>query len=241
MTPEAVISECLRFHGWGERFARTDGLELDWGRRLKRGEYLVTRRDVRPEHVKAIRRAEVTPGMKKSDVTAAWLLTHEEVRDVYGHVARVGGTTYAYFTGFDVGRRYALCLIGDLVVGVKPCDEVLIRRDRGLEMEVARHYLGYVQFFETSTGEPGGRTVDLNDCDYDTWIHGLYSEGVVPPYSTDPEAAADIEREVRLQGRFDEYARALEGFGADIRSATPAERCRAAVAVAARHAGEERG
>ena len=235
MTPETVVSECLRFHGWGERFARTDGAERDPGRKRARGEYLAARRDVSPEHREAILRAEVTPGMRKSEVTAAWLLTPEETRDLYGHVAEVAGVSYAYFTGFDVGRRHALCLIGDLVVGVKLCDEVLIRRDRELDKEVARHYLGYAYFFETDEGEVGGCEVDPHECDLDTWYYNGYRRGIVLPYSTDPAAAERLEWEVREKGRFGEYLSALERLGTDIAAATPAERCRAAVKVAAQN------
>lgn len=241
MTPDAVISECLKFHGWGERFPRTDGLERDRARRLRRGEYLAANPGLSPEHREAILRAEVTPGMRKQQVVVAWSLAPEETRDVYGHVADVAGASYAYFTGFEVGRRHALCLVGNLVVGVRLCDEVLIRRDRGLEMEVARHYLGYVEFFETDEGEAGGRTTRLADRDFEIWEYDAPVQGIVLPYSTDPAAAERLEWEVRGRGLFDEYLRALAGLGTDFEAATPAERCRAAVEVARRHGPPEGG
>ena len=233
LTRDAVISECLKFHGWGVRFARTDGLEQEESRREVRGTHLAENR-VRPEQREAVLRAEVTPGMRKAEVTAAWGLTHEDAREVYGHVAAVGPTTYAYFTGFDVGRRHALCLIGETVVGVKLCEEVLIRRDRELEMEVARHYHAYVQFFETREGELGGRTMDFNDpddFDMDLWLHGAYGEGTFPPYSTDPSAVEQLEWEIMSKNLFDRYVAALARLGKDLSTATPAERCRAAIEV----------
>jgi hypothetical protein len=238
LTREAVISECLKFHGWGERFARTDGLEQEESRRALR-EKLLAEGGVRAELRAAVLRAEVTPGMRKSEVTAAWGLTHEDARDVYGHVVAVGATTYAYFTGFEVGRRHALCLAGETVVGVKPCDEILIRRDRELEMELARRYHAYVQFFETAAGELGGRTIDFNnpeEFDVELWLHGAYAERTFPPYSTDATAIEPIEWELRAKGRFEEYASALARLGASPATATPAERCRAAIEVAGLHA-----
>jgi hypothetical protein len=238
LTRDAVISECLKFHGWGERFARADGLEHEESRRALR-EKLLAENHVRPERRAAVLRAEVTPGMRKAEVSAAWGLTHADARDVYGHVAAVGATTYAYFTGFDIGRRHALCLVGETVVGVKLCEEVLIRRDRELEMELARRYHAYVQFFETAAGELGGRTIDFNnpeEFDVELWLHGAYTERTFPPYSTDATAFEPIEWELRAKGRFDEYAAALARLGADLPTATPAERCRAAVEVAELHA-----
>ena len=71
LTRDAVISECLKFHGWGERFARTDGLEQEESRRALR-ERLLAGSEVRPAQREAVLRAEVTPGMRKSEVTAAW-------------------------------------------------------------------------------------------------------------------------------------------------------------------------
>ena len=238
LTRDAVLYECLKFHGWGVRFARTDGLEQEESRRALR-EKLLAENMVRPERREAVLRAEVTPGMRKSEVTAAWGLTHEDARDVYGHVAAVGATVYAYFTGFEVGRRHALCLVGETVVGVKPCEEVLIRRDRELEMELARLYHAYVQFFETGSGELGGRTIDFNnpdEFDMELWLHGAYTERTFPPYSTDATAFEPIEWELRAKGRFDEYAAALASLGASLATASPAERCRAAIEVAKRHA-----
>lgn len=239
LTRDAVVSECLKFHGWGESFARADGLEHEESRRALR-DALIAGRKVRPERRESVLRAEVTPGMSKSEVTAAWGLTHADARDVYGHVAAVGSTTYAYFTGFEVGRRHALCLVGETVVGVKLCGEILIRRDRELEMELARRYHAYVQFFETAAGELGGRTTDFNDpeeFDVELWLRGAYTERTFPPYSTDATAFEPIEWELREKGRFDEYALALARLGACLSTATPAERCRAAIEVAELHSG----
>ena len=242
LTHEQVVSECLKFHGWGEFFPRTDGLEHEAGREAARRQFLDEHRDTRPEHADAILRAAVTPGMKKEEVSAAWGLTHSDARDVYGHLAVLGGTSYSCFTGFRLGESYAVCLIGELIVGVRRCDEVLIVRDHELEEEVARHYFNYAEFFDTGKGHRIGRAA-METVDFNIWLHvpGAY-EGLVPPYSTDPSAVEDLEGMIRREGRFAEYVGELARLGADLQTATPPERCRAAIEVArARKPREEEG
>ena len=72
-----VISDCLKEHGKGELFFRTDGLQFEERRARVRREYL----EAHPEttHYEAIMKAGVTPGMTRAEVIAAWGLIEEDM------------------------------------------------------------------------------------------------------------------------------------------------------------------
>ena len=83
-----------------------------------------------------------------------------------------------------------------------------------------------------------GRDIDLSQADWDTLHLFLYNEEHVPSYSTDPAAAEELEARLREDGRFADYCAALARLGADLRTATPGQRSRAAVEVAVERPAE---
>ena len=114
-----IIEECLKRHGEGEVFHRTDGLAFYGWRAIKRAAYLREHPETRPERRELIKSAGVTPGMTRDEAVAAWGLIEDDTRDLDASESAEGGRVYARLRGLHVGRPYTLYLIDDTVVGVR--------------------------------------------------------------------------------------------------------------------------
>jgi hypothetical protein len=97
-----------------------------------------------------------------------------------------------------------------------------------LDRQIAEKYfdMGWIQEGKDD-GELHGWNRHPCDLRYPPYTSHYY--GVVPHYSSDPEAAAAFERKFEEYGCAEEYARLLAEAGVTLESATPEQRCRAAV------------
>jgi len=172
-----VISDCLKEHGKGELFLRTDGLQFEERRARVRREYL----EAHPEtvHYEAIMKAGVTPGMTRAEVIAAWGLIEEDTRMAFGHFTEEPGSAFAYFTGIEVGGHYALYFRNDYLKGVRETDELVPPHDRELDMRFAEQG-NLFYFYDGNDGQLRGSNVDQFNMDWDTAHLRLYSVDIVP-------------------------------------------------------------
>lgn len=214
-----IISECLKEHGQGRLFFRTDGLQFEARRAQLRREYLQSHPETAPEHSEAILKAAVTPGMTKPEVTAAWGLLEEDTRTAFGHVTEDDYAAYAYFTGFTVGESYALYFKDDVVVGVRQSQELVPPHELELEMRLAEDTRGLFYFYnyDKAAGVTGGET----DPDHADW-----NPPYQPPERTEPVSrgsVATFEKHLSANGLLTEYLSALDRLGFDRETLSVAE------------------
>jgi hypothetical protein len=220
-----IISECLKEHGKGNLFFRADGLEFEERRELARRTYLESHPEIDPAHRQAILKAAITPGMTQNDVITAWGLFEEDTRTVFGHVTDDRRAAYAYFTGFAVGKGYALCFKDEVVMGVLETDDLVPPHEQELTMRLAEE-TGLFYFYEGDDGQMRGSTADQYHMDWDTQHLRLYTVEVVPPRSL-----RSIESHISTRGLRREYEIALLRLGYDSRTAPDELRTRVALSI----------
>jgi hypothetical protein len=214
-----IIYECLKEHGKGSLFFRTDGLQFEARRAQLRREYLQTRPETTPQHHEAILKAAVTPGMTKPEVTAAWGLIEEDTRTAFGHVTDDERAAYAYFTGFAVGESYALYFKDDVVLGVQQTEELVPPHERELGMRLAEETRALFYFYDY------GDATGLTGCDTDD-AHADWNAEHAPPRRREPLApgsVATFAEHLTEKGLLAEYLSALERSGLDRESLSVAE------------------
>ena len=222
-----IIYECLKEHGKGSRFSRTDGLQFEARRAELRREYLERHPETAPEHREAILQAAVTPGMTKPEVTAAWGLLEEDTRTAFGHVTEDDHNAFAYFTGFAVGESYALCFKDDVVVAVRQTEELVPPHELELEMRLAEETRGLFYFFQSAgaVGLTNAEAVRLTGSDNDHY-HGDWIQQQSPA-SRDEEivrwSVSEIEQHLKTKGLHPEYLAELERLGLERESLSVAE------------------
>jgi hypothetical protein len=211
ITSYQLISECLKEYGKGDLFFRADGLQSDKRRAELRLAYLEAHPKTKAEHRDAIAKAAITPGMTKSEVTAAWGLLEEDTRMVFGHVTDDTLAVYACFTGFAVGESYALYFKDDVVIGVRQTEELVPPHEHELAMRLAEEYRGLF-YFRDEGGKKGlmGNAIDLDHADWQREFDEFSEMESVPLCSRQM-----IEEHVKAKGLFPEYLHALQRLGVD--------------------------
>ena len=217
-TSYRIISECLKEHGKGKFFARSDGLEFEARRAELRRDYLENHPQTSEEHRDAIMKAAVMPGMTKAEATAAWGLLEEDTRTAFGHVTIDRQGTFGYFTGFKIGDSCALYFRDEFVLGVRWTDELVSPHEHELTMRLTEEYRGLYYFYENGL---------MRGCDgYDDirWS-AAHFPGVRREIVT-PWPVTRIEQHIQSKDLFPEYEAALEqaGLNRDSLSATDCER-----------------
>lgn len=220
-----IILECLKEHGKGELFFRTDGLEFETRRAAARAKFLKSNPEIEPKHCDAILRAAITPGMTRQQVTAAWGLLEDDTRLVFGHVVEERRTAYAYFTGFNVPASHALYFHEDLLLGVRQTDEWIPFHEKELDMRFAEEF-GLFYFYDGNDGQLRGSNVDQYKMDWDTQHLRLYVIEIVPPSSI-----RKIESYMTRYGLTEKYETALLQLGYDSRTAPAKVRTHVALSV----------
>jgi hypothetical protein len=195
-----IITECLKEHGKGEIFPRTDGLQFEARRAAARHRYLEAHLQLSSEHRQLILQAAATPGMTREDVIAAWGLLEEDTRTVFGHVTDDRLSAYAYFKGFAIGALHALYLKDDVVVGIRQTDELVQPHEDELAMRLAEENAGLHYFYEGNDDRLRGSDVDQFHIDWDTLHHHLYRVEVVMPIDD-----GRIKRRIEAKGLIKEY------------------------------------
>jgi hypothetical protein len=192
ITSAQIISECLKEHGKGQLFFRTDGLEFEERRSELRRNYLDARETASPENRAAIVKAAITPGMTREEVSAAWGLLEEDTRLSFGNVTDDGSAVYAFFT-LRVGDIYALYFKDRMLIGVRRTDNEVPAHEHELAMRLAEEYSGLYYFHDRHEG--GVRGSDLE------------------PVISWP--VKRIEQHIRAKNLFREYEAALQKSGLD--------------------------
>ena len=205
ITSGQIVFDCLKEYGKGELFLRTDGLQFEERRARVRLQYL----EAHPEtaHYNAIENAAVTPGMTRAEVIAAWGLIEEDTRMAFGHVTEERRVAFAYFTGIEVGVRYALYFKGDRLAGVRQTEELVAPHERELDMRFAEQRNSFY-FYDGNDGQLRGSNVDQYNMDWDTAHLRLYTVDILPRSSH-----YRIEYELKKKGVFEEYERVLTELG----------------------------
>ncbi|MCA1816017.1 MAG: hypothetical protein LC746_06345 [Acidobacteria bacterium] len=228
---QRIIAECRKRHGFGELFFRTDGLEHEERRAAMRRRFLEANPDIAAEHRAAILKAAVTPGMTRGEATAAWGLLEEDTRGVFGHVTEESQITYAYFTGFSVGRTYALYMRDDVAAGVRETPELIAPHPRETDMKLAERYLDLFCFYDGSDEQLFGTDMDLHRNPPDILAMQMHRTEPVPRFSSDEREMEKLVWRLAGCGVYSDYLEELRRMGTDAERATLAERCEAAVAV----------
>lgn len=231
LSPYDIIEECRRQYGAGELFPRTDGLEWEESRAAQRRRFLEANPDITTEHRAAILKAAVTPGMSRGEATAAWGLLDEETAGVYGNVVERRSGVYAYFTGFNVGKTYALYMSDEMVVGVRETRDLIEPHPREMDMKLTERYLGLFCFYELSNGVVLGTDMDEYRNPPDILAMGMHRTEPIPRFSEDEAAMKSLETRLVGHGVYSAYLEALGRMGTDIERATLAERCEAAASL----------
>jgi hypothetical protein len=195
-----IITECLKEHGKGELFPRTDGLEFEARRAEARHQYLETHPQLSSENRQLILQAAATPGMTREDVIAAWGLLEEDTRTVFGDVTEDRLNAFACFKGFAIGALHALYLKDDVVVGLRQTDELVQPHEDELAMRLAEENAGLHYFYEGGDDRLRGSDVDQFHIDWDTLHHHLYRVEVVMPIDD-----SRIKRLIEAKGLIKEY------------------------------------
>lgn len=195
-----IITECLKEHGKGELFARTDGLQFEARRAEARHQYLEAHPQLSSDHRQLILQAAATPGMTREDVIAAWGLLEEDTRTVFGHVTDDRLNAFACFKGFAIGALCALYLKVDVVVGIRETDELVQPHEDELAMRFAEEHEGLHYFYEGNDDRLRGSDVDQFHIDWDTLHHHLYRVEVVMPITD-----SRIKRLIEAKGLIKEY------------------------------------
>lgn len=231
LSPYDIIDECRRRYGAGELFPRTDGLQEEESRAAQRRRFLEANPDITSEHRAAILKAAVTPGMSRGEVTAAWGLLDEDTAEVYGHVVERRSGGYAYFTGFNVGKTYALYLSDEVVVGIRETRDLIEPHPREADMKLADRYLGLFCFYELSNGVLLGTDMDEYRNPPDILAMNMHRTEPIPRFSEDEEAMKSLEMRLVGHGVYSDYLEALRRMGTDVERATLAQRGEAAASV----------
>jgi hypothetical protein len=105
---------------------------------------------------------------------------------------------------------------------------------RELDRRVADNF-GLFHDFEEEEGELYGYQIVR----YDNCKHEIEDRRIIPRFSADMSSASEVEQILKEQGTFEDYTRALEADGVNIRSASPEQRCRAALLEMAGGGGED--
>lgn len=232
VTSYEIITECQKYHGAGKLFFRSDGLQNEERRDAQRHRFLEANPGIGTERRKQILSAGVTPGMTRGEATAAWGLLDEDTRNVFGHVTEAPRTTYAYFTGFDVGTIYTLYMINEVVAGVRETEELIQPHKQELLMRLAERFLGLLFFYEGQDGRIWGSDMSEYKNPPDILAMGMHRMEVIPNFLEEDRATRDL-LEWRLVGKgvYSDYKEALRQMGTDENNATPEQRCEAALAV----------
>lgn len=205
-----IVLACLQAHGRDEFFFRTDGLQFEERRAKLRREYLEAHPDISEQHRQAILSASATPGMTREELTAAWGLLEEDTRMSFGHVTESSLGTYAYFNGFRVGDPYTIYLHDNLVIGIKPTQELAPPHELELTMRVAEEKRN-MRFFYPGRGDfLLGSDIDQHRAGYDVLHNFLYTIEPVLPYSI-----SQIEQHIDAKGLSPEYKLVFSRLGID--------------------------
>lgn len=224
-TSSQILAECLKQHGKGEQFFRTDGLEFEARRSELRDKFLAEHPSIAEAHRESILKAAVVPGMTKEEITAAWGLLEEDTRLSFGHVTDDRNAAYAFFT-LEVGELYALYFKDNLLIGVRRVDELVPPHEQELTMRLAEEYFGLYYFSDRYEGGLIGEDVYQDE---QNWASGGLFAGrtqVVHPWPVER-----IEQHIRSKNLFSDYDAALDRFGYDRANLSAAECARAALTV----------
>jgi hypothetical protein len=208
-----IISECLKQHGRGELFARTDGLQFEAQRAEARRLYLEAHPDTESTHREAILNAAITPGMTRNEVIAAWGLLEEDTRTSFGHVTDDRWIAFAYFTGIEVGTNYALYFRDQTLMGVRETDELVPPHEREIDMRIAEES-GTFYFYDGNDGELRGSNVDQFHMDWDTAHLHLYTVELITRSSR-----YRIETHLEANGALGKYEAELNRLGYTVEKA----------------------
>lgn len=209
-----IVFECLKEHGKGKLFFRTDGLQFESRRAEVRSQYLEAHPEIKTEHREAILKGAITPGMTRDEVIAGWGLVEEDTRTAFGHVVDDQRSGFGYFTGFAVGEGYALYLKDEIVVGVRPTEELVPPHELELTMRLAEEDFGLFYFYEGGDGQIRGSDREQRYLDWDSQHLHLYRVELVPPTSL-----RRVEDRIRANGLIREYEIALIRLGYNSRTA----------------------
>jgi hypothetical protein len=221
-----IIFECLKEHGKGKLFFRSDGLEFESQRAELRTKYLESHPETENEHREAIVRAAITPGMTRDEVIAGWGLLDEDTQTVFGHVTDDQRSGFGYFTGFAVGEAYAIYLRDEVVLGVRATDELVPPHELELTMRLAEEDSGLFYFYEGDDGRIRGSDREQYFMDWDSQHLHLYRVEVVVPRSL-----RNVEDRIKAKGLIREYEIALLRLGYDSKTAPDELRTQVALKI----------
>lgn len=226
-----IINECRKRHGMGKLFSRTDGLQYEERRAAQRQRFLEANLEIGADHRAAILKAAITPGMTRGEATAAWGLLDEDTLNVYGHVTEEGQVAFAYFTGFSVGRPYALYMRDEMVAGVIETEELIAPHERETDMKLTDRYLDLFCYYEGQNNGLYGTDMDLHNNPPDILAMQMHRTELIPRFSEDEHEMKKLEWRLIGHGVYSDYLEALRLMGTDLEHATLKQRCEAAVSV----------